>query len=48
MPPPSMSSREGIPVEVRGVDDSEGDVFVPRRGLWSDWGTLRLKEDMMV
>jgi hypothetical protein len=46
-PPPSTSSREGIPVEVTSVDGDEGGARVPIR-TFGCFKVLRLNEDMMV
>lgn len=47
-PPPRMSSREGIPVDVIVVRDDAGDGFVPASPAGCFPVPLRLKEDIIV
>lgn len=46
-PPPRISSRDGIPVDVSKVDGDDGDGLVPT-GSSALAPAFRLKEDMMV
>ena len=45
-PPPRMSSREGIPVDVSRVIGDEGDDFIPAGNSGLD-AVFLLKEDMV-
>lgn len=47
-PPPSMSSRDGMPVDVIMVDSDDGDRRVPRGIVGCFEVVFLLKEDMVV